>query len=85
MKLLLSPADFGLNDPLLHFLFRFGWKACGEEHFDDFTDITFLHFCCTLLYIQLGGEKLNKKMNIFGEKISKEENKVTIMITENMK
>ena len=51
----------------------------------DFGDITFLHFYCTLLYIQLGGKKLNKKMNIFGEKISKEENKVTIMITENMK
>ncbi len=69
MKLLLSPADFwSLMIHFCTFLFRFGWKACGEEHFDDFTDITFLHFCCTLLYIQFSGKKLNKKMNIFLKK-----------------
>ena len=32
---------------------------------DDFTDITFLHFCCTLLYIQFSGKKLNKKVEVF--------------------
>ena len=63
----------------------FQMEAGGEEHFDDFTDITFLHFCCTLLYIQFSGKKLNKKVEVFFIKQNEKKYNAIIVIPGNMK